>query len=257
MEIAKKAGFLGIELALSENGEVSLDSSEKELYKIKKIADEIGIELPSIASGLYWKYSLTSENKATREKAKSIIKTQLNSAAILGADTILVVPGAVGVDFIPNCEVVSYDRAYDYALEGLNELKYEAEKVKVNIAIENVWNKFLLSPLETREFIDKINSEYVGSYFDIGNVVYNGYPEQWIRILGSRIKKVHIKDFRKSIGNISGFVDLLSGDVNFKEVIKSLNEIEYQGYITAEMNSNPGNQIIFTTYSNMGAIMNE
>jgi hexulose-6-phosphate isomerase len=257
MKIAKNAGFSGIELALNENGEVSLESDEKVLYKIKKTADEIGIELPSLASGLYWKYSLTSENKVIREKAKSIVKKQLESAAVLGADTILVVPGAVGVDFIKNSEIVSYDKAYDYALEALNELKCEAEKLKVSIGIENVWNKFLLSPLEMRDFIDKIHSEYVGSYFDVGNVISNGYPEQWIRILGNRIKKVHIKDFRRSVGNISGFVDLLSGDVNFREVVKSLNDIGYSGYVTAEMDSNYENQIVYATSSAMNVIFNK
>lgn len=255
MKTAKKAGFQGFELALNETGDVSLESTEKELLEIKKNAEEIGIELPSFATGLYWKYSLTSENKNTREKAKSIVKKQLETAAILGADTILVVPGAVGVDFIPNCEIVSYDRAYDYALEAINELKSEAEKLKVSIAIENVWNKFLLSPLETRDFIDKIDSKYVGSYFDVGNVIYNGYPEQWIRILGSRIKKVHFKDFRRSVGNISGFVDLLAGNVNFEEVVKALNEVGYDSYVTGEMNANYANQIVFTTSSAMDVIL--
>jgi hexulose-6-phosphate isomerase len=185
------------------------------------------------------------------------MKKQLESAAVLGADTILVVPGAVGVDFIKNSEVVSYDKAYDYALEAFNELKCEAEKLKVSIGIENVWNKFLLSPLEMRDFIDKIHSEFVGSYFDVGNVINNGYPEQWIRILGNRIKKVHIKDFRRSVGNISGFVDLLSGDVNFHEVVKSLNDIGYSGYVTAEMDSNYENQIVYATSSAMNVIFNK
>ena len=109
------------------------------------------------------------------------MKKQLEHAAILGVDTILVVPGAVGVDFIPNCEIVPYDQAYDFALEAFGQLAEEAEAVKVSIGIENVWNKFLLSPLELRDFIDKIDSPYVGSYFDVGNVLFSGYPEQWIR----------------------------------------------------------------------------
>lgn len=255
MKMAKKAGFHGIELALNETGLLSLKSTERELMEIKKYADEVGIETPSLATGLYWKYSLTSENKDTREKAKAIVKKQLEAAAILGADTILVVPGAVGVDFIPNCEIVSYDRAYDYALEAFNELKTEAEKIKVAIAIENVWNKFLLSPLETRDFIDKLNSSFLGCYLDVGNVIYTGYPEQWITILGSRIKKVHFKDFKRSVGTTAGFVDLLSGNVNFPNVVKALKQVKYDDYVTAEMNSNYANQIVYTTSQAMDTIL--
>ena len=103
------------------------------------------------------------------------------------------------------------------------------------IAVENVWNKFLLSPLEMREFIDNFNTSQVGVYFDVGNVLLTGYPDQWIRILGSRIKRVHIKDFKLSVGNPDGFVDLLDGDVDFEAVKQALSEINYDGYVTAEM----------------------
>jgi len=258
ISLAKEAGFDGIELALDETGEISLDSSEEELLKIKKFAEETGIQLPSLATGLYWSYGLTSENKNTREKAKSIVKKQLETAAILGADTILVVPGAVGVDFIPGSEVISYDKAYDNALEALTELKASAESYKVSIGIENVWNKFLLSPLEMRDFIDKVDSPYVGSYFDVGNVIYSGYPEQWVRILGKRIKKLHFKDFRRSVGTLSGFVDLLAGDVDYPEVMKALNEIGYDDYAFGEMIPNythHTNQIVFNTSASMDRIL--
>jgi len=258
ISLAKEAAFDGIELALDETGEIGLHSNEKTLLEIKKYAAEAGMELPSLATGLYWSYGLTSENKITREKAKSIVKKQLETAAVLGADTILVVPGAVGADFIPNSEVVSYDKAYDNALEALTELKTEAENYKVSIGIENVWNKFLLSPLEMRDFIDKIDSPYVGSYFDVGNVIYSGYPEQWIRILGKRIKKLHFKDFRRSVGTLSGFVDLLAGDVDYPEVMKALKEIGYADYVFGEMipsYTHHTNQIIFNTSASMDSIL--
>lgn len=258
LEIAKAAGFDGIELALNETGEVSLTSTEKELLEIKKYAQDTEIELPSLATGLYWSYSLTSESKLIRDKAKSIVKKQLEMAAVIGADTILVVPGAVGVDFVSDSEIVSYDKAYDYALEALTELKAEAESFKVSIGIENVWNKFLLSPLEMRDFIDKVNSDFIGAYLDVGNIIYTGYPEQWIRILASRIKKIHFKDFRRSVGTLSGFVDLLAGDVNFPEVVKALHEINYHSYVTAEMLPNythHTNQIIFNTSNSMDQIL--
>ena len=258
LEIAKAAGFDGIELALNETGEVSLTSTEKELLEIKKYAQDTEIELPSLATGLYWSYSLTSESKLIRDKAKSIVKKQLEMAAVIGADTILVVPGAVGVDFVSGSEIVSYDKAYDYALEALTELKAEAESLKVSIGIENVWNKFLLSPLEMRDFIDKVSSDFIGVYLDVGNIIYTGYPEQWISILASRIKKIHFKDFRRSVGTLSGFVDLLAGDVNFPEVVKALHEINYHSYVTAEMLPNythHTNQIIFNTSNSMDQIL--
>ncbi|MGQ7889331.1 sugar phosphate isomerase/epimerase family protein [Paenibacillus sp. WC2504] len=256
--VAKDAGFDGIELALNETGELSLESNESEIKQYRKIADDKGIELTSLASGLYWTYPITSGHAGTRQKAKDIIKKQLESAAILGVDTILVVPGAVGVDFISDSEVVPYDKAYDYALEGFSELSAIAESLKVSIGIENVWNKFLLSPLEMRDFIDKINSPYVGSYFDVGNVLYAGYPEHWISILNSRIKKVHFKDYRRAAGGLHGFVDLLAGDVNYPEVVKALQAIGYEDYVIAEMipgYTHYGQQIIYNTSGAMDAIL--
>ena len=118
------------------------------------------------------------------------------------------------------------NNAYERSLEAFTSLKSYAEAAKVNIGLENVWNKFLTSPLEMRDFIDKIDSEYVGSYFDVGNVLYNGYPEHWIKALGKRIKKVHFKDYRKDPGGINCFVPILSGDVDYAGVS------EVAGYIT-------------------------
>ncbi|MDD9265626.1 sugar phosphate isomerase/epimerase family protein [Paenibacillus sp. GCM10023248] len=258
ISVAKEAGFDGIELALNETGELSLESNESEIKRYRQVADEQGIELTSLASGLYWTYPITSAKAGTRQKSKDIVKKQLESAAILGVDTILVVPGAVGVDFIPDSEVVPYDQAYDYALEGISELAEVAESYKVSIGIENVWNKFLLSPLELRDFIDKINSPYVGSYFDVGNVVYAGYPEHWISILNKRIKKVHFKDYRRAAGGLHGFVDLLAGDVNYPEVVKALQAIGYEDYVIAEMipgYTHHGQQIVFNTSGAMDAIL--
>ncbi|MFY9278474.1 MAG: sugar phosphate isomerase/epimerase family protein, partial [Caldicoprobacterales bacterium] len=228
ISMAKDAGYEGIEFALDETGIISLESSDEEIKEIRRMAEGEGLETPSLASGLYWKYPLTSSDEKIRQKAKDIVKKQLDAAALLGADTILVVPGLVGADFIPGGEVVEYDVAYDRSLEALTELKEYAEKVKVNIGVENVWNKFLLSPLEMRDFVDKIDSPYVGVYFDVGNVLYSGYPEHWVKILGSRIKKVHFKDFKVSVGNISGFVDLLSGDVNYPAVVEELKKVGYE-----------------------------
>ena len=153
----------------------------------------------------------------------------------LGTNAYLFVPGAVDVFFLPDAEIIPYDVCYERAREAVSQLVQTAEKVGVSVGIENVWNKFLLSPLEMRDFIDSFGSDMIGAYFDVGNVLLTGYPEQWIRILGKRIKRVHIKDFDISIGTVDGFVDLLEGSVDFEAVKKALAEIGYDGYVTAEM----------------------
>ena len=235
LTLAKKAGFEGVELALSGEGELSMNSTEREIQDVRKTAEDLGLKLYSLSCGLCWDYRLSDDDEKMREKAKDMIKKQLETAKILGADTILVIPGVVNVEFSNPEKKVAYDVVYDRALEGLNELKKHAESLKVNIGLENVWNKFLLSPMEMRDFIDKIGSDYVGSYLDIGNTLYCSYPEDWVRILGKRIKKVHFKDYRLQAGGLHGFVDLLAGDVDYPEVVKALNEIGYQDWVSAEM----------------------
>ncbi len=234
-ELAKDAGFDGVEVALAEDGPLTLKSTREEILAVKKMAEDVGIELYSVASGLYWDYNYTSNAPEIREKAKEITKKQLEIASLLGCDTILVIPGAVDVAFNPNAEVVEYDVAYKRAFEALKELAPYAEELKVAIGIENVWNKFLLSPLEMAELIDKVGSEYVGTYFDVGNVLLTGYPEHWIKVLGKRIKKVHFKDYRKEAGGLCGFVDLLSGEVNWPKVMEQFKAIGYDGWVSAEM----------------------
>ena len=235
LTLAKKAGFEGVELALSGEGELSMNSTEREIQDVRKTAEDLGLKLYSLSCGLCWDYRLSDDDEKMREKAKDMIKKQLETAKILGADTILVIPGVVNVEFSMPEKKVAYDVVYDRALEGLNELKKHAESIKVNIGLENVWNKFLLSPMEMRDFIDKIGSDYIGSYLDIGNTIYCSYPEDCVRILGKRIKKVHFKDYRLQAGGLHGFVDLLAGDVDYPEVVKALNEIGYQDWVSAEM----------------------
>ncbi len=260
MELAKKAGFEGIELALLESGDLTPDSTPEQLAKIKAKAEEIGIQLPSLASGLCWGASFTSDDPAEREEAHRIVVNQLRCAKALGADTILVVPGSVAVEFVPERPVVPYDVACARALEEMKKLAPIAEEYGVHIGIENVWNQMLLSPLEMRDFVDAIGSEYVGIYFDVGNVVCTGYPEHWIRILGKRIRKVHLKDFRRNPGGWNSFVDLLSGDVNWPEVMKAFREVGYDGWAAGEMipqYTYASDQIIYNTSASMDRILNE
>ena len=179
--------------------------------------------------------SPTANDEDVRLKIIDFTQKALQVTQWLGSDAYLFVPGAVEVFFLPEAEVIPYDVCYQRASEAISQLVPVAEKLGVAIAVENVWNKFLLSPLEMREFIDNFNTSQVGVYFDVGNVLLTGYPDQWIRILGSRIKRVHIKDFKLSVGNADGFVDLLEGDVDFEAVKQALSEINYDGYVTAEM----------------------
>lgn len=257
--LAKDAGFDGVEVALDEAGsEITLTSTEKELLAVKQQAADAGIELYSVATGLYWSYWLNSPDEAERKKAQDVVKKQLETAAVLGCDTILVIPGTVNADFAVPGRVEDYVETYERSMASLLAVKEYAEQYKVSIGLENVWNKFLLSPVEMRDFIDKIGSPYVGSYFDVGNALANGYPEQWISALGNRIKKVHFKDYRLEAGGLHGFVDLLAGDVNYPAVTEALKKIGYDGWVTAEMIPNYKyytETIIYNTSNSMDRIL--
>ncbi|MES2309747.1 MAG: sugar phosphate isomerase/epimerase family protein [Verrucomicrobiota bacterium] len=234
-KLAKEAGFEGFEIDLSEDGPVNLKSSDADLKAFRQTAAKHGLDLGSLTTFLYWGANGCSEDPKIREKAAGILKRQIEVAAGIGADSILVVPGSVGVDFIPGCEVVRYDVAYERAQKLIQEAIPLAEKHGVTICVENVWNKFLLSPLEMKSFVDSFGSDRVGAYFDVANVLVSGYPEHWIEILGSRIKRVHFKDYRRNVGSVDGFCDLLSGDVNWPAVVGSLRKIGYKSYVSAEM----------------------
>ncbi len=230
-----KAGFAGFEIDLTEGGAVNLNSSASELANVRKTFAQHNLELTSLATGLYWGANAASADAGIRSKADAILKKQLEAAAELQAGAILVVPGAVGVDFIPDCEVVPYDKAWERASAFIERALPIAEKLGVVIGIENVWNKFLLSPLEMKSFVDQFNSKFVKAYFDVGNTLATSYPEHWISILGNRIERVHFKDYRRAVGSVDGFVDLLSGNVNWPAVTQALKDSGYNGWVTAEM----------------------
>ncbi len=235
--LAADAGFDGIEPAFTAEGPVGMTSSRDDLLRYRDAAAEAGLEIPSVTGGLYWTTSFTSDDPAVREKAVEIAQAHLRAAAVLGAGTVLVVPGVVHAFFIENCPVVRYDLAYERALAAMKQLAPLAEELNVHVGVENVWNMFLLSPMEMAGFIDEIGSSHVGAYLDIGNVVPFGFPHDWITILGKRIRKVHVKDFKAdaSIRSMAGFVDILQGDVDWPAVMAALGEIGYDDYLTAEM----------------------
>jgi L-ribulose-5-phosphate 3-epimerase len=232
IENAKKAGFDGIEINMEEEkkGTPSLrvDSTKAEIEEIFKISQSNDMPISSVATGLHWKYSLTDDDPNVRKKGIEIAEKMIDAAKLFHADAILVVPGVVN-------ERVSYSKAYKRSQEALKALSKKAEEEKVYIGIENVWNKFLLSPLEMKKFIDEIGSPYVKFYFDVGNILAFSYPEYWIETLGEYIVRVHIKDFDTSIGNIQGFKNLFEGDVNWPKVIEALRRAKYEGYLTAEL----------------------
>lgn len=235
IELAAKAGFEGIELCLDEGTALSLDTTDDEVRALGRLVADHGLEVTSIASGMPWSYPITSANPDTRAMAVRAARRQIEIAAMLDAGAILLVPGYVGCDFVPGAEVVPVQDALQRAHDGIASLVPFAEEHGIDIGVENVWNKMLQSPLEMRDFIDGFNSPRVGSYFDVANAVINGYPEDWVRVLGSRIRRVHFKDYRRAVGTVDGFVGLLSGDVNFPEVVKALGEVGYDGYVTGEI----------------------
>ena len=227
LKLSNDIGFESFEVCVGEDGPVSLDISEKEATAIRGQATRLRLDLCTVASGMGWQYPLSSSDPAVRQKGKDAVTRSLQIARWLEAQSVLVVPGVVS-------EETPYDVALENSLNAIQDLVPMAEKLQVSIAIENVWNKFLLSPIEMRDFIDQCDSEYVGAFFDIGNILPYGYPEQWIRILGKRICAVHAKDFRVSAGNMDGFVMLLEGDVNWPEVMRALVGVGYTGPLTAE-----------------------
>jgi hexulose-6-phosphate isomerase len=235
IDAAKDYGFMAVELALGSGASLNMNTGINDAKKILKYSKEANVRISSLASVEFFKYNMASSDIKERKKAKEIIKKMLEIASWLEVNTLLVIPGIVENILYPEKEIVPYDQALERTFDTIDALKKDTENAKINIGIENVWNKFLLSPLEMRDFIDSFNSEFIGSYFDVGNVMLYGYPEHWIRMLGRRIKGVHFKDFNRKIGTIDGFCNLLEGDVNFKAVMKALRDIKYNSFLVSEV----------------------
>jgi hexulose-6-phosphate isomerase len=152
----------------------------------------------------------------------------LRAASVVGADSVLIVPGVADPE-------VPYMDTYRIAQESVQTLSESAAELGVRIGVENVWNRFLQSPLEMLRFIEEIGSPSVGTYVDVGNLIVCGYPQHWVQVLGDHIVKVHVKDFLGDVGNIHGFTYLLHGDVPWVEVIRELKAVGYDDYLTAEL----------------------
>ncbi len=243
LALALEAGFEGLEVTLEEDpdgskaarGLLTVEAAQQQAESIREAAERAGLGIAAVATGLLWSYPLTADDPEVRARALRLTEVMLEAGSILGVDTALVIPGVVAGSFGPGGSPVPYELCWQRSREALETLLPAAEKWQVKLGLEPVWNGFLLSPLEWVEFVDGFASPWVSVYFDCGNVLRTGFPEQWIRLLGSRISRVHVKDFKVALGNLQGFCDLLDGDVNWPEVMKALREIGYDGWVTAEV----------------------
>ena len=236
MAEAKAAGFDGIELAIGTAGVLHTQSDEATCRAYRKLADKHGLALETLAAGLSWGCSPTDPDPATRAKSIRLHADALQRAAWLGVDAMLMVPGAVTIPWEPKYGPVRYDQAVEWARDAARQLAPIAQRLGVQLCLENVWNGLFYSPIEFAAFIDSIGSPHVGVYFDVGNVLgYHQHPPHWIEILGPRIRRVHIKDFKKDVGNLSGFCDLLAGDVPWPQTLAALRTIGYDKTLVAEM----------------------
>ncbi len=235
LRLTKQFGYEALELCVFESGALPLDVTEARCKEIAAEAASLGLALPSVCSGLYWSRSLGDSDPAKRARAAQDLEAMLQITAWLGGKTLLTIPGAVDVFFLPGRPAQPYAEVWQNATAGLRSVLPVAERCGVRIGIENVWNRFLLSPAEMATFIDQFSSPWLGAYVDVGNALPFGYPQDWLRHLGPRVVGVHFKDFRRAVGTADGFVDLLEGDVDWPEVVAALSEIGYSGGVTAEL----------------------
>jgi L-ribulose-5-phosphate 3-epimerase len=232
----KAAGFDGIELAIATHGQLSVATDRAECERIRALAASLGLGLETVASGMSWASCPTDPDPRVRAQAIEQHERALERAAWLGVHALLFVPGAVAIPWMPAFGPVPYDDALRWAQEAVRALIPTAERVGVDLLIENVWNGMLYSPLEFARFVDDAGSARVGAYLDLGNLLgYHQIPEHWVRILGRRVRRVHVKDFKRAVGTLDGFCDLLEGDVPFPAAMRALRAIGYDATLVAEL----------------------
>ena len=220
-QAVKAAGFEGIEPSSHMNQADVLDALKS-----------TGLAAASVCCSTHWKKPLSDPDPAVREEGLNGLRQALHDAKAYGASSVLLVPAVVN-------KQVSYADAYTRSQAEIRKALPLAEELGVKIAIENVWNQFLMSPLEAARYIDEFHSPAIGWHFDVGNVINYGWPEQWIHILGKRILKLHIKEFsrakRDQSGPYAGFkVDFFEGDDDWPAVMKALDDVGYKGWAIAE-----------------------
>jgi hexulose-6-phosphate isomerase len=195
--------------------------------ELKKAADDAKIRIDSVMNIDHWKYPLSSSDPAVVEKSLAGMRTSMHNAKLWGSDVVLLVPAVLDAQ-------TSYRDAWTRSQHEIRKLLPLAEELKVVIAIEEVWNRFLLSPLEMAAYIDEFRSPYVKAWFDVGNVVLYGFPQDWIRTLDKRIVKVHLKDFKRNKDSYA-WVNLGDGDIDWAAVREAFAAIHYTGSATVEL----------------------
>jgi L-ribulose-5-phosphate 3-epimerase len=223
---AAGAGYEALEVCLRDEGEISLKTSESEFEALAGRARDAGIELSSVCASVREQpKNIMTNDCAVWQASLDTIRRCLDGTAALGVDTMLLTMGAL-------TDELYYNEAYANGLKALQLVAPHAEALGVNIAVEYVWNKFLLSPMEFARFCDEVASPRVGLFFDTGNMVVFGFPQHWVRICGKHLMKVHFKDFKRQ-----GYewTPLLGGDVNFPAVMAELRKIGYDGALLSEV----------------------
>jgi hexulose-6-phosphate isomerase len=237
LQVAKDAGFDGVELNFNLEGEFSFESTPSEIEAIRGMAREIGIAISGVCSFLFWPYPMTHNDSARRNQSIEIARKMVQAARLLETENLLIVPGAVYAGWVEGFEPVPNDVCDRRAREAIRQLIPEAEKAGVSLNIENIFsNGFLFSPQEMVEFVDSFESPAVKIHFDTGNIMHYQFPEHWVPILGRRIKNIHFKEWDKRTQefNLHTFRTLLDGTTNWPAVIEELDKIGYRGYLTFE-----------------------
>lgn len=216
-KLAVDVGFVGVE--------AQTIADRKEAEEIKEASLKAKIPIHSVMNMDHWKYPLSDANPEVVATSMKGMETSLRNAKLWGAETVLLVPAVVNPQ-------TTYTQAWERSQKQIRKLIPLAKELGVVIAIEEVWNKFLLSAPEMARYVDEFKSPWIKAYCDVGNMVFYGYPQEWIRVLGKRIVKFHLKDFdtRKR-----EFVPLREGSIDWKEVHKALGEIDYSGFLTVEL----------------------
>jgi len=237
LQLAKNAGFDGIELNYDLDNDLSPKSGTKEYTSIRKMADEIGIRISGLCSFLFWPYPLTSNDPAKRERGLELAGKIGQAAHDLGVENVLVVPGAVHIPWRNDHEPVPNDVCDQRAKEAIGKLVKQAEKQKIFLNMENIFfNGFLMTPMEMNAFVDHFGSEHVRVHFDTGNIAMFQHAEHWVPILGQRTRNIHLKEFTKKGTDFSleTFRPLLDGTTNWPALTEALEKVAYKGYLTFE-----------------------
>jgi len=237
LQLAKAAGFDGIELNYDLDNDLSPKSGTKEYTAIRRLADQVGIEISGLCSFLFWPYPLTSNDPAKRERGLELAGKIAQAASDLGVENVLVVPGAVHIPWRTDHEPVRNDICEQRAKEAIAQLAKAAEKQRVYLNMENIFfNGFLMTPMEMNAFVDHFQHERVRVHFDTGNIAMFQYAEHWVPVMGKRIQNIHLKEFTKKGTDFSleTFRPLLDGTTNWPALLDELEKINYRGFLTFE-----------------------